>query len=102
LATFAVTTERGPNWDPEVGVREQRGWDEHAQFADDLVDRGAVVLGGPIASDSPDDVALMAFEAADEGAVHSIFSRDPWLVSGVLRIKSVRAWTWWLDSRPQR
>jgi len=98
LATFAVTNARGPNWDAEVGIREQRGRDEHAQFADQLVEDGVIILGGPISSESPDDVALMAFEA-DEGAVHSMFSRDPWLVSGVLRIKSVRAWTWWLDSR---
>ncbi len=99
MATFAVTTARGPSWQPDIGIRDQRGWDEHADFADQLVEQRAIILGGPIASDDPDEVALMAFEAVDEDAVRSAFSRDPWVVNGVLRIKSVRAWALWLDGR---
>jgi uncharacterized protein YciI len=96
---FAVTTARGPNWLHDCGIREQPAWDEHARFFDGLVERGIVVLGGPIRSKGGDDVALLAVEAADEEELRSIFGDDPWATNGVLRIKEVRAWTLWLDGR---
>ena len=96
---FAVTTAKGPNWMHDRGIREQPVWDEHAKFFDRLVERGVVVLGGPIASASDDEVALLAVEATDEKELRSVFGEDPWAASGVLRIKEVRAWTLWLDSR---
>jgi uncharacterized protein len=65
MAVFAVTTAKGPKWDLARGIREQRGWDEHAAFADGLVDRGVVVLGGPISTDSEDDVGLLIVNAGD-------------------------------------
>jgi uncharacterized protein len=99
MAVFAVTTAKGPNWDLARGIREQQGWDEHAAFADGLVDRGVVVLGGPISSDRDDDVGLLVVNAADEQEVRSIFSDDPWATNMVLRVKEVRPWTLWLDSR---
>jgi hypothetical protein len=96
---FAVTTAKGPNWLRDCGIREQPAWDEHAQFFDGLVERAVVVLGGPISSNSDDEVALLAVEAADEKELRSIFDEDPWASSGVLRIKKIRAWTLWLDGR---
>jgi hypothetical protein len=56
-------------------------------------------LGGPIGGGSDDDIALLAVEAPDEAELRSIFSDDPWTVSGVFRIKEVRPWTLWLDGR---
>jgi uncharacterized protein YciI len=101
MPVFAVTTARGPNWDPSCGIREQRGWDEHASFFDGLVDRGVVILGGPIGGGGGDtDVGLLAVSAADERELRSVFSADPWAANGVLRIKEIRPWTLWLDSRP--
>jgi uncharacterized protein YciI len=96
---FAVTTAKGPNWSHDVGIREQPAWDEHAQYFDRLVERGVVVLGGPINSHDGEDVALLAVDVADEEELRSIFSEDPWATSGVLRIKEARAWTLWLDGR---
>ena len=72
---------------------------EHSAFADELVERGIIILGGPIGGGSDDDIALLAVEAPDEAELRSIFSDDPWTVSGVFRIKEVRPWTLWLDSR---
>jgi uncharacterized protein YciI len=72
---------------------------EHAEFADELVERGIIILGGPIGGGSDDDIALLAVEAPDEAELRSIFSDDPWTVSGVFRIKEVRPWTLWLDGR---
>ena len=66
---------------------------EHAEFADELVERGIIILGGPIGGGSDDDIALLAVEAPDEAELRSIFSDDPWTVSGVFRIKEVRPWT---------
>jgi uncharacterized protein YciI len=102
MAVFAVTTAKGPNWDHARGNREQPLWDQHAAFADQLVDRGVILLGGPIASDNEDDIALLAVEAPDEDALRSIFDADPWTVHRVFRIKDVRAWTVWLDGRSGR
>ncbi|HEX5501160.1 MAG TPA: YciI family protein [Thermomicrobiales bacterium] len=99
MAVFAVTTAKGPHWDPTRGIRDQRAWDQHAAFADGLVDRGVIVLGGPIASDAEEDVALLVVAAADEQELRAIFGDDPWATSGVLRIKEVRPWTLWLDGR---
>jgi uncharacterized protein YciI len=92
MPVFAVTTARGPNWDHARGIREQPYWNEHAVFADMLVDRGVIILGGPVASDNDEDIALLAVEAPDEHAVRSIFDADPWAVHQVFRIKHVRAW----------
>jgi hypothetical protein len=96
---FAVTTAEGPNWLHDCGIREQSAWADHAQFLDGLVERGVVVLGGPISSNNDDEVALLAVEATDETELQSIFGEDPWAMSGVLRIKDVRPWTIWLDGR---
>jgi hypothetical protein len=66
---FAVTTAKGANWDHGRGNREQPYWDQHAAFADGLVDRGVIILGGP------------------------------WTAHGVFRIKRIQPWTIWLDGR---
>jgi uncharacterized protein YciI len=98
MAVFAVTTARGPAWDPSCGIRDQQGWDEHAAFADALVRDGLIILGGPITG-AVDEVALVAMVGEDEPAIRSVFAADPWIVNDVLRIKQVRPWQLWLDSR---
>jgi hypothetical protein len=99
VPVFAVTTAKGPNWDHGCGLREQPFWDEHAAFADMLVDRGVIILGGPVASDDEQDIALVAVEAGDEQTLRSVFAADPWAVHQVFRVKQVRAWSLWLDGR---
>lgn len=99
MPVFAVTTAKGASWDHARGIREQAFWDEHAAFADGLVARGVVILGGPVGGGDDDDLALLAVEAADSGAALSVFDADPWTVHQVFRVKQVRPWTLWLDSR---
>lgn len=99
MPAFAVTTAKGMNWDPARDIREQPFFEQHAAFVDRLVDRGVIILGGPVASDNDEDIALMAVVAADEGTVQSIFEADPWVEHQVFRIKTVRAWSLWLDGR---
>jgi hypothetical protein len=48
---FVVLRRRGPDWDPSRPLEGQSGWEEHATFMDDLVERGVVVLGGPLADE---------------------------------------------------
>ena len=99
MPVFAVTTAKGVNWDHARGIRGQPFWDEHAAFADRLVDSGVIIVGGPIDSQNDEDIALLAVETADEAAVRSIFDADPWTVHQVFRIKDIRLWTLWLDGR---
>jgi uncharacterized protein YciI len=99
MPVFAVRTAKGPGWDHGRGTREQPFWEEHSSFADELVSRGVIILGGPIASDDESDIALLAVEASDSGAARTIFDADPWMVHRVFLIKDVRAWTLWLDGR---
>lgn len=98
MPVFAVTTARGPRWDPSRDIRDQAGWDAHAAHMDKLVERGLIILGGPIDGD-PGEVALLAMQANDAEHVVLIFAEDPWIGSGVLRLAFVRPWRLWLDSR---
>jgi uncharacterized protein len=98
MANYAVTTEKGSRWDHRRSIREQDAWEEHAAFADDLVQRGVIILGGPIGG-SENDIALLAVHAPSEAELRTVFSCDPWILNEVFRIKDVRSWEWWLDGR---
>jgi uncharacterized protein YciI len=95
MANFLVTMEHGPSWDAARGTREQDGWAQHAAFMDDLVAEGFVIIGGPVG----DGRAVLAVEAADEEAVRSRLTGDPWLPMGLLHVGSVQEWQLWLDGR---
>jgi hypothetical protein len=99
MPVFAVTTAKGANWDHTCDIREQPFFKQHAAFVDGLVDRGVIIIGGPIDSEKTEDVALLAVEAVDEDALRSTFDADPWTVHQVFRVKDVRRWTLWLDGR---
>ena len=64
MTYFVVTMEHGAAWDDGRGIREQAGWDAHADFMDALVDEGFVVLGGPLGDGHR---ALLVVEAPDDG-----------------------------------
>ena len=102
MAVFAVTTMQGPRWDSNRDIREQEQWNEHADFADMLVARGSILLGGPVESSDDRVVALIAVDAADEAAVHALFADDPWIRSAILQLEDVRSWSIWLDGRDRR
>ncbi|HEV2785756.1 MAG TPA: YciI family protein [Solirubrobacteraceae bacterium] len=90
-----VELARGPEWDESRPRREQAGWDEHAAVMDQLVERGVVVLGGPV-GDGDGDYVLLVVAADDEADVRRHLAADPWLDS-ILTIASVRPWTLWLQ-----
>ena len=96
MATFVLTMVNGPDYDRSRSRREQRGWDEHAEFMDGLLNEGFVVLGGPIGDG---EKVMLVVEAADEEEVRRRLGPDPWAPMGVLEIGSIQPWTIWLDSR---
>ena len=89
---FAVIRKQGPDWDPSRGMREQKGWPEHAEFMDELTRIGFIVLGGPL-SPGPDGRhhALLIVEADDERAVEERLATDPW-PSELLATAGIHRW----------
>lgn len=73
---------------------DQPGWDAHAEWVDDLIERGTFVMGGPL-SDFSGSVNLLeglnAAEAAD------LVATDPFVQNGVFVVDSVRDWTVYVD-----
>jgi uncharacterized protein YciI len=92
---FVVVRRSGPRWDASRPLEQQSGWDEHADFMDGLVERGVVVLGGPLADEHR---VVLAIEAASEGDVRAELARDPWHETHLV-VDSVDAWTIRLDGR---
>ena len=98
MTFFVVLRRRGPDWDPSRPLEGQSGWEEHATFMDDLVERGVVVLGGPLADEHR---VVLVIEAESESGVHETLSMDPWSGSHLV-VDSVDGWTIRLDGRPGR
>ena len=94
--TIAVFLRHGPRWNPELLVRKQAYWDEHARFMDALFDSGDVILAGPFADDSGSMVILSA-ESVE--TARAIFRDDPWAHQDILLIDQAREWTIFLDAR---
>jgi len=93
---FHVVVRRsGPDWNPDVPLRRQAGWDEHAAFMDGLVEDGFIILGGPL-DDEERVVHVVAAESEEE--VRATLARDNWSESH-LRVESVEGWTILLDGR---
>jgi uncharacterized protein len=87
---YAVTRERGENWDARLSMRQQAKWDEHAAFMDALVDDGFVVLGGPLGDG--EKIFLLIIDAESEQEIHARLADDPWTPMGLLRIAKVERW----------
>ena len=90
---FLVYQEHGGPWDWSKGLREQALFAEHAQFVDSLVEKGVVVLGGPL---NEKDVLLVVDAPTAEDA-QARFADDPWVRNGMLAITTIHRWTVLLD-----
>jgi hypothetical protein len=96
MAMFLVIRRQsGPQFDRSRPLEEQSGWTEHADYMDELVESGVIVLGGPVGTD--DRVAL-AIEAPSEEDVDAALARDSWSGSH-LETESIEPWTLRLDGR---
>ena len=86
---YAVTRERGENWDARLSMRQQEKWDEHAVFMNALVDDGFVVLGGPL---DDGEKILLIIDAEGEQEIAARLADDPWTPMGLLRVAKVEHW----------
>jgi uncharacterized protein YciI len=75
----------------------QAGFDDHARFAEDLVNSGFIVLGGPLQGERE---VLIIVSAPDEDTVRQRFADDPWIRNGMLTLTTVERWTILLDGLP--
>jgi uncharacterized protein YciI len=89
-----VLSQSGPDWKRSEPLEGQSGWREHAAFMDELVERGFIVLGGPV----PNHRVVHAVEAESEEDIRSTLARDPWSNSHLV-IASIEPWTIRLDGR---
>jgi uncharacterized protein YciI len=96
MANFAVRLVHGPRWDPARPIRGQEAWDEHAAFMDGLVEKGFIIMGGPVAGG---EQTLHVVEAADEKDIRAVLADDPWACADLLQIGTIEPWALWLDSR---
>ncbi len=91
---LVLMRQAGPAFDRSKPLDEQSGWRAHAAYMDGLVERGFLVLGGPL----PDGAVAHAVEAGSADEVRAAFAADPW--SGThLVVESVQPWTIRLDGR---
>jgi uncharacterized protein YciI len=91
---YAVRLARGGPYDFSRDLRQQDGWDEHADFMESLVDDGFIVLGGPIGGERE---ILHAIDAPSEEAVRERLAKDNWHQNGMLTVTSVEPWNVLLD-----
>ena len=99
---FIVINERGPAWDWSRSMREQRDWDAHASFMDELVEHRFILAGGPLGSEDAAARVLHVVEADDSSTVEKRMTCDPWLSLGLLRRASIEPWTILLGGLPAR
>ena len=85
----------GPTWTSGL-PEDQPGWDEHAEFIDDLIERGVFVMGGPWTNRLG---SMSLWEGMDAAAVRDVMLRDPFVLNGVFEIEDVADWTVYVDTR---
>jgi hypothetical protein len=83
-----VLSQSGPEWDRSQPMEGQSGWPEHAAFMDELVERGFIVLGGPVT----DYRVVHAVDADSADEIRATLARDPWSESHLV-IESIEPWT---------
>jgi hypothetical protein len=96
MAMYLVEmSQSGPQWQAAKPMEEQSLWDAHADFMDDLVDSGFIVLGGPVRDEGR---VVHAVEADSPEHIRATLARDPWSDTH-LRLESIDPWTIRLDGR---
>ena len=93
-----VVWRAGPTW-TSGGVREQPGWDAHAEFIDTLVANGTFVMGGPFA-DNSGSMSLLDGVSVEEA--RRIVADDTFVENGVFELDDVREWDVFVDELSAR
>jgi uncharacterized protein YciI len=70
-------------------MEEQVDWRGHADFMNQLVGEGVILLGGPLIATR--DV-LLIFRAGNEAEIDARLAADCWTVKGLLRTVRIDPW----------
>ena len=89
---FAVTRQRGANWDDSRPMREQERWAEHAAFMDALAEEGFVLLSGPLGDGTRPHRALLIVDADSADIIHARLAADPWTPMQLLTTAAIDRW----------
>ena len=89
-----VRFRAGPAWERGGAIREQPGWDAHAEFIDALVERGTMVMGGPYSDNSG---SMTMLEGVDAAEAERLVAEDPFIENGVFVLEEIREWTIFVD-----
>jgi uncharacterized protein YciI len=90
---IVVRFKAGPTW-ASGSVRDQPDWDAHADYVNDLIDRGIFVMGGPFADDSG---SQSLWEGLDLDEARRIVHEDPFMTNGVFELVEIREWNIFVD-----
>jgi len=93
-----VRFRAGPSW-TSGPPEDQPDWDAHADYVDDLVERGLFVMGGPFGDFSG---SMVLYEGVSADEVREIVARDPFVHNGVFVLESVQDWTVYVDELTPR
>jgi uncharacterized protein len=93
IVRVMVRWRAGPTW-TSGPPQEQPGWDEHAEFIDELIGHGTFVMGGPFADNSG---SLTLLENVEVEEARELMLKDPFVENGVFELEDVRAWNVYVD-----
>jgi uncharacterized protein YciI len=94
--SFILLFDPGPSWDETREIKQQKYWNEHVEFVDELFEQGKVVITGPIVHY---DRIVIIYNARNESEIRITFKDDPFIKNGILHLESVMEWNIRLDQR---
>jgi len=93
IVRVVVRWRAGPRW-TSGPPEDQPGWEDHAAFIDELIERGIFVMGGPYSDFSGSHTLL---ENVGEDEARELVLQDPFVANGVFVLEDVRAWNVYVD-----
>jgi uncharacterized protein YciI len=95
ISRVILRVRPGPAW-TSGPPEEQPGWEAHAEFIDDLIERGVFVMGGPYAARLG---SMSIWEGVTADDVRDVMQLDPFVLNGVFEIEDVADWIVYVDTR---
>jgi uncharacterized protein YciI len=95
IPRVVVRVGPGPTW-KSGPPEDQTGWDAHAEFIDDLIERGHFILGGPWTNRLG---SISIWEGMNAEEVRNVIQDDPFVQNGVFEIEDIADWTVYVDTR---
>lgn len=90
-----VRFRAGPTWADRGPPQAQPGWDAHEVFIDRLVERGTMVMGGPLSDHTG---ALIMLEGVTDAQARELVADDPFVENGVFVLDEILDWTVFVDA----